>query len=213
MFFEIPNDRDVMASLVEAVPSDWSAVDGWLLAPENLIDSERVARHIGFAMQTFHGMSLSTIESGDQNSKQTGQDLVKIILGQKLPGFLTFAQAGHRSGNITLMAVRQIAAGFLRMGYRGGLRFCRHVQENENEGHLAKCSFMFDPWYGSRDLGNEAGPQPARIKIEWQSGQKGGKKDFVAIVAICRSLKLRKYKPKCGIQDPAFKCEDGNPTT
>jgi hypothetical protein len=51
LFFEIPNDQEVKAKLVEAVPNDWTWVNGILGPSEDLVSSGRVVSGTGIAIQ------------------------------------------------------------------------------------------------------------------------------------------------------------------
>jgi hypothetical protein len=113
---------------------------------------------------------------------------------QKLPSFVRFDEAGYDPHVVTMELAKRAAIAFLKKGYSGHLYFykgCRDYSATDNDG---RCFITFEPWKGVPFMNDEAGDQPARIRLEWFYGQKG--KDCVEpIIAVCRSLGLREYEP------------------
>ncbi len=197
LFFEIPDNQEVMAKLVEAVPSDWAWLDGGLRALNTLISSGEVEENTGFALERFHTIRPTIVGSYDQsNGKRRIPNLFAIMVEQKLPGFINFNEAGYESRIITLDLAKQIAAGFLRKGYRGSLHFFKDCYNNNKYDNSARCELIFSPWRAPRGWSEEAGPQPARVMLEWESRYGGGEEEDIAPIAgVCRSLNLREYIP------------------
>lgn len=197
LFFEIPDDQEVVVKLVEAVPSNWSWVDGGLHAPKVLVASGQVEENTGFAVERFYSINPTIIGNYDRNEwgKQEKPNLFAIMVEQKLPGFITFNEAGYDEHNIIFELAKRIAIGFLRKGYRGRLRFYQGCYNNKKYDNPARCEMIFKPWHGAPIYREEAGPQPARVKLEWESCYYGKEEDIAPIVAVCRSLNLREYVP------------------
>ena len=196
LFFEIPDDQEVMAKLVEAVPSNWSWVDGGLHAPKILIASGQVEENTGFAVERFHSIHPTIVGSYDRNEGKRGKpNLFAIMVEQKLPGFIRFDEAGYDAHIVTLELAKRVAVGFLRKGYRGGLHFYRGCYDNSKYDNPARCGIIFEPWHGAPMRREEAGAQPARVKLEWESRYYGKEEDITPIVAVCRSLNLHEYAP------------------
>ena len=197
LFFKIPNDLEVMAKLVEAIPSHWSWVDGQLRAPKCLIDVGEVEESTGFAVMRFHSIRPTIIGRYDEDKRRNKDpNLFAIMLEQKLPGFIMFDEAGYETPEITLELVKRIAAGFLRKGYRGGLHFYSGCYDNSKYNNPAKCSMIFEVWNGgSFSKSGETGMQPARVKIGWESKYCGKEEHIASIVSVCRSLNLCEYIP------------------
>lgn len=197
LFFKIPDDQEVMVKLVEAVPANWSWVDGALDAPKNLVASGQVEENTGFVLRRFHSIQPTIIGSYDRNKGEWGNpDLFAIMVERKLPGFISFNEAGYNSCIVTLELAKRIAVGFLRQGYCGGLHFYSGCCDNNKYDNPARCSLIFEPWDGVKEMcREEAGPQPARVKLEWDSQYYGKEEDIAPIVAVCRSLNLHQYVP------------------
>lgn len=197
LFFEIPDDQEVMVKLIEAVPSNWSWVDGNLHAPETLIASGQAEEHTGFAVERFHSIHPTIVGSYDQDErKQRKSNLFAIMAEQKMPGFILFGEAGYDADVVTLELAKRIAVSFLRKGYRGSLRFYMDCYRNRKFDNPARCDIIFKPWHGAPALPKESGPQPARVKLGWESRYNGTEKNIAPIVAVCRSLNLHEYLPE-----------------
>lgn len=191
LFFEIPDDESIMAQLVQAIPENWSWVDGQLHAPLALIATKRAQADTGFSIDRFHSIHPTIIGSTGPNATKNKPNLFAIMVEQKLPGFVSFHEAGFDANMITLENAKRIAVGFLRKGYRGELSFykgCRGDNKYDNE---ARCSFAFESWHGAPCCDDEAGEQPARTHLEWDSGDE----NVALIAAVCWSLGLREYLP------------------
>lgn len=197
LFFEIPDDQEVMVKLIEAVPPNWSWVDGGLHAPKTLVASGQVEKNTGFAVERFHNINPTIIGSYNQNEGKRGKpNLFAIMVEQKLPGFIKFDEAGYDTHHIvTLELAKRIAVGFLRKDYRGSFRFFKGCYNNSKYDNPARCEMIFEPWHGAPVYREEAGSQPARVKLEWESRYYGKEDDIAPIVAVCRSLNFREYVP------------------
>lgn len=184
-----------MVKLVEAVPENWSWVDGGLYAPRILVESEQVEEHTGFVLERFHSIHPTIIGSYDQTMGRSRKpNLFAIMVEQRLPGFIRFIEAGY-GADITLELAKRVTVGFLRRGYRGGLHFFERCCNNHKYDNPARCSMIFEPWQGAPLCLEEAGLQPARVKLEWKSHYYGKQEDVAPVVAVCRSLNLRQYVP------------------
>ncbi|HDY73440.1 MAG TPA: hypothetical protein ENH86_02610 [Candidatus Jorgensenbacteria bacterium] len=115
------------------------------------------------------------------------------MVDQKLPGFIFFDEAGYRTPIISTELAKRITVGFLQKGYRGGLRFFKDCYGNCKFDNPARCDIASKPWHGGPASYEEGGPQPARIKIEWEGKYGGEEEDIAPIVTVCRSLNLREY--------------------
>lgn len=193
LFFEIPNDQEVKAKLVETMPNDWTWVNGILRAPEDLVFSGQVASDTGIAIQRFHDIHPTII--GERKPEGEGRlkpDLLAILVDRKLPSFIRFDEAGYNPYIVTMELAKRVAVAYLKRGYRGNLNFykgCHDYSATDNDG---RCYIAFEPWNGAPCMHEEEGHQPARIRLEWFYDRI----DCVeSIIAICRSLNLREYEP------------------
>jgi hypothetical protein len=199
LFFEIPDDCEVMAKLIGAVPSSWAWVDGCLWAPPELVASKEAIEDTGFSLSRFHTIH-PTIRGKDvfiegQGWTKTNPNLMAILVERKLPGFIVFEEAGYQEPLITMELSKQIAIAYVRKNYGGHLSFYKDCYRNSKYDNPAKCLLTLQPWQGPPISGKEAGDQPARARLEWESRYGGKEKDIEPIIAVCHELNLREYSP------------------
>lgn len=193
LFFEIPDNQEVMTRLVESVPSNWSWVDGELHAPKHLIDSGQVEENTGFALERAHEIHPTIIGSYDRSTgKRRKPNLFAIMVKRKLPGFIKFDEAGFNAHIVTLKLAKAVAVGFIQNGYRGKLHFFKGWDCDDKYDNDARCEMIFEPWHGAPCEREEAGTQPARIQLVWNRSCERNE-DITPIIAACRLLNLRQY--------------------
>ena len=190
LYFEIPDDSEVMVRLVESVPSKWSWIDGSLHASDALVASGVVAGKTGFELSRFH-----TIHPTIVGSSKMKADLYAIMVEQKLPAFIRFNEAGYGGEPVTMELSKKVIMAFLRKGYRGWLHFSAGCYDNNKDQNPARCDFAFEKWEGAPFQREESGKQPARLKLGWTEEYCGKARDIEPILSLCRTLNLRQYGP------------------
>lgn len=187
-FFEIPEDSDVMAKIIESVPTSWSFMDGVLCPTKDIIASGQVEERTGFNISRFY--SINPTIAGENVG--VIPNLFGILVEQKIPAFISFEEAGYEDHRIiTFELVKRIAAGFVRKGYRGHLSAFRDCQDDDKYNNSAKCKIALKPFEGSAAF-DELGQQPPRVRLEWRAHCD----EYVApIVTACQSLNLLGYSP------------------
>ena len=197
-FFEIPDDDEVKVKLVEAIPDNWSFLDGQLNAPKSAINAGLVQEDTGFAVARFHSIKPTIIGRYDQKVQgRVEPNLFAIMVDGKLPGFVSFDEAGleaRSKGDIKMALSKRIVIGFIRKGYLGGLHFYSDCISNNKYYNPARCDMAFQPWDAGPLYDGECGPQPARIKLSWADTSRG-QIDIDPLRGICLSLGLRQYEP------------------
>lgn len=144
-FFEIRNNRDLRANLVEAIPSNWEWVDGSLVAPSEFIAWGQVSEDTGFVLGNFLGFKPTIVGSYDRGTtRRSKPDLFAIMVEQKLPGFVSFDEAGKDASIITFELSKRLAIGFLKKGYRGSLRFYKGHHHDNKYHNPAQCNMRFE---------------------------------------------------------------------
>lgn len=196
VYFELPEDGDVMAQVVEAVPDSWSWVDGFLSAESGLIAASRVLKDTGLRLSRFHSIKPTIV--GRRRSQEEGEsvpDIFGFVIEHKLPGFVSFDEAGFQEGKVvTLALAKRLAAGFIRLGYRGGLWFSAGCCDNQKYSNPAICDIRLQPWEGFH-CSEERGEQPSRVKLEWNAEFGGSQAMVDPIAEACRRLGLKEYDP------------------
>lgn len=128
IFFDVPNDQDLMKNLVQKVPSNWLWVDGGLLAPKRLFISKDADARL-------------VVESGRYRPHG--------VVNPPLPGIAHFSHEGYGDlGGIEFG--KNLIVRFLDLGYRGRLFFYRDFTGEFLYNNSARCVFEFKPDGGSR---------------------------------------------------------------
>lgn len=196
-FFEIPNDRDAMVRLLEAIPSRWSQVNGELHAPHVLVDLGHVQQDTGWVIDQFHALHPRMV--GRRRSKGIPYDkpnVYAITVEQKLAGFVYFDGAGQgAAGNaVTVQEVKELAVGFVKQGFRGDLQFLLLASGWKYE-MKAQCELHLESWRGTSCFQEEVGEQPAHLKVAWDERWDGKEEDILSILETCHELNLREFTP------------------
>lgn len=190
--FEIPDDNEVIAQLIEAVPLNWSWIDGRLSASAEAISLGGIAPNSGFALQRFHAIH-PTIIGKKKDGKMINPDFYSLIVEKKLPEFISFDEAAFETAyeGLTMEVVKNIAIAFVRLNYRGHLCFFSGCCDNYKYDNPAGCSFTLVPWIPAPVLRDEYPLEkyPATVKVEWNKEFGGKEKDVKPILLICENLK------------------------
>lgn len=198
IFFEIPDDNhEIMTELVEAAPSGWSWVDGVLKPSEKLVASGNVQNNTGFDLNRWGDCKIVgkyKEEYKEGENRQECPNLHAIIVEQKLPGSIVFTETGYSDG-MGLVSAKHLIVGLINKGYRGQLSFYKDCYDNKKFNNPARCAIVLKKWCGPLWY-EENGPQPARIKLEWEGRYGGNEKDIYPVLTVCRSLNLKGYTPQ-----------------
>jgi hypothetical protein len=193
-FFEIPDDGEKMAKLVEAIPL-WSCMSGALTAPAVLVTSGMALAGTGIELNRYDDPGASIVGLRRPDVGRLKPDLEALIVGRMMPGFVTLDMVGYDRNAHTFGQAKRIVCGLLRMGYRGWLSVYNGFHRDNTYDNAARCSIQFAPWNGAPMMDEEAGPQPARMKLEWEPRYGGKKADVVPLETACAALGLRPYRP------------------
>jgi hypothetical protein len=183
-FFEIPDNPQIVAALVAAIPSNWRWVEGTLNAPNSLLSSGEALADTNLWLSRFHTIN-STIRGVRTENETKPPNLFGILLEHKLPGSVRFDEAGldaHTPADITLSLAKKFAIAFIAKGYRGDLVFFSNAYRNYMYNNPERCSI---------DFFGEIG----QVKIEWDENYGGNEKNIESFVATCKSLELRERQP------------------
>ncbi|MDO8551822.1 MAG: hypothetical protein Q7S03_04050 [bacterium] len=184
-YFEIPDDSMVMVKVLEAIPPDWFLFKGLLEAPEALVSAGKAVKDNGFYVGRHYCIKPTVIRRSESRDRIEVPDLFAFIVERKLPEFVSFVELGNNSSEITLDQGKEIIKGLLKLGYRGSIWF---VKDSLHNG----CDIRLIPWKGPSAANEEAGKQPARIRVY---RDKGEDVDMMPLVLSCRSLGLKVYEP------------------
>jgi hypothetical protein len=204
--FEIPDNSEVMAQLIEAVPSGWSWVDGYLSAPDQFIRHGKIALNSGFVLQRFHSIH-PTIVGRKKDEERINPDFYSLIVERKLPEFITFDEAAFETSceGLTMEVVKSIAIAYVRCHYRGGLRFYGGYRNNHKYDNPARCSINLVRWSHALFIRDEYPLEeyPSTVEVQWNREFGGEEKDVQPILLVCERLNLQELKPMLTSKEPA----------
>lgn len=172
--FKVPNDSEVMVQLVEAIPITWSRVDGVIYAPKSLVSSGQAEKNTGYCLDWSKGTVI--IGRTRRGGVRITPNVPAIIIEQKLPGFISFVEAGYQPA-VSLEFAIEVAAHFLRKGFRGDLHFCSEHVNNRRFDNPACCTFIFST-------------SPPLVRLTWDEKRGDSEEDVSSVVSTCLSLGL-----------------------
>ncbi|WKZ29298.1 MAG: hypothetical protein QY323_01050 [Patescibacteria group bacterium] len=182
----MPDDSEALARVIEAVPQEWSWVDGRLGPPQALVENGQVARTAGYFIGRFH--SIHPTIQGPWNHKERRSDrpdLCEILIEHKLPLFIAFDEAGFQERTMHLGAAKKIAAHHVRFGYRGWLFWYVGWDDDDKYRNEARCEMHF-----SRQE-NEAKNWLVELAVLPRFG--GKPEALTPLLEACRALGLKEF--------------------
>lgn len=192
LVFSLPDDSNVIASVIRSVPDSWSWVDGTLSVPKPLVSEDLAMPDTGYLLSRFRNVRAEVVgrtlgELGVAYDKPP--DLFGFLVERKRPAWVKFDEAGYdNSHDLTLATAKRLAGGFVHLGYRGILRFfsdCRHNNKFHNPARLylemAAGDCLVGEGYSARGL----------ILISWEEAYGGSQADIQVPLDLCRSLELK----------------------
>ncbi len=143
--FALPDEGDILARIIEVIPSSWAWIDGHLDASSALVASGQVAEKSGFDISRWHSIR-PTIGGPWNHEKNCADrpDLAEILIERKLPRFIRFTEAGFQEHTASFLLAQKVAVHFLRRAYRGWFSIsagCYDNNKHENPAYLEmRCS-------------------------------------------------------------------------
>jgi hypothetical protein len=185
LFFRIPDGTAPRIALVSAIPSDWQSLNGVLFAPDASISSGLAVATTGYIIDRDR-LRLKDLEETIYDLEGT----IGLLVERRLPRFVRFTTVGQYN-SFPLQFAQRMAIGYLNLDYLGWLNFGKYVNSDR------ECQLYMRPWEGGGLDSQEAGPQPARVKLAWGSHYGSDPPEsFTPIVAVCRELGLEQYIPE-----------------
>src|SRR5580692_6334741 len=112
----LPDDSQLAARIVGAIPGYWSDVSGTLSAPEVDLRSGRASRNTGYRYHRFPGELEMVGRLVDDRLIEP--EFNAILFEGKWPGFISFDETGYRSHS-KFLAAKRMASSFVERGYQG----------------------------------------------------------------------------------------------
>ena len=186
--YKLPEDKETVARVVELIPPNWSTFSGVLRAPLAFYEKDKVAKDTQLVISRFYSVHPTivgwkndlpyehwTLEKIVHTPKQCEPRLVDVLVRGKMFSSVLFDSPGYDE-DVKLDVAKEIAAGFVRRGYKGSLYGVR--RQNDYESSQAEDMMINHP--------------SSRITLEWNEGNGGSRANFAAIEKSLRELEVEK---------------------
>jgi hypothetical protein len=187
LYFELKDDAESMASVVEKMPNRWERFGGELRATlGGGFTEEQVAKQTGFYFGNFHGAQIG----GWGKHKP---DLIGLLAGGKHPHFLYFEREFNMHPDHLVLV-----GALVRKGYRGNINFESTFYQSDRTHWTDGCHIYFGTWEVKKGIfcrfeDEGLGVHSPRLKL-WYSDRDGRYDSIKPAVEFCRSLGLREYQ-------------------
>jgi len=201
LYYELPDDNGIVAGVVDAIPSNWSWVDGTLGAPERLHERGRISENSVLLISRFYSIkpTLSVIKERDKDSgfylpvERVGPKIKEIILDKKLPFRIRFDEAAFgTSKEITMDDVKEIARRFIEIGYKGHMGAFRDYHNNHKYDNSA--SFHFSQYGRDENKLFRTQGLPPFVELGWDERYSGRREYLDSIVEALERLGLKEIQ-------------------
>ncbi len=218
LIYELPEDINKVAKIVEAIPSDWYTLNGVLFATRELYEKGQVAKNLSLVVSGSEPRRPYIVGRCDDPQKwwtevkeisrecECMPEIADIALRNKLFSSVHFDKIGceaysYHPGYICnifplLSPMKELAAGLIRVGYDGYLSASNAY--HTNYGYVMPDEFCLkyfhDVDYAGRLEGLQYYSRQSRITLEWYNACGGRKEDFDEIVNVFDSLGLKAKK-------------------
>lgn len=159
--FQLPaGDIKAAVALTQAVPPDWSWIDGQLDASLQAIVAKRVTQ-AGWKLDRFRGLQVMTLlpegesfwrlsaEEGELSLMARREAYLQLLTNTAEPLFVNFYEAGFDEaewGTLPLESIKQIAISYMQRGYSGDLFFYSNCYNNCGAYNPESCSLHLRPF-------------------------------------------------------------------
>ncbi len=180
----------VVASLIEAVPDDWSDMSGWLDSAD-----PNAAWDTGYEFHR-HGSGVRIVARRrfvphDKIAEVVRPDPAALLIEGRSPGFISFEDTGYDSSQEFLSA-RSLAVGFVRRGYLGWLSINNGRRRKYADQMPVQVDFHLSPWRLLVDSGVPHRTMPPAVRLSWNEDCGGAPAQLESVHAICRRV-LREW--------------------
>jgi hypothetical protein len=190
--FTLPDDAEVIGRLIQAVPDSWSWLDGVLYVPRRLVDEEHALTETGYILSRFRGVRTELagkLIPNDGTRKAQRPDLFGFLVERKYPGWLRFDEAGYNDHDeLPLATAKRLAEGYVKLGYRGLLRFYSDCRDNNKYHNPARFYLEMSP--GDCLVGTGFAATGIAL-VSWEKAHGGMQQDVAHVLELCRSLDLK----------------------
>ena len=199
LIYELPEDNiEKIAKCINAIPSNWSWVDGCLTAPKKLYEQGKIAENTRLNISRFYSIKPTIIgyndaPFGEKAARKEGliaPKLIDIILKGKLYSSIDFYEAAFETSECNMDTVKELAIGFIEKGYNGVI--LAYSGYNDNNKYDNPERFGISTSHTEESFHSPA--MPAHIKLTWDKEHGGKKENLKEIIKTIEKLGLKELK-------------------
>ncbi len=195
----MPQDREAVAEIINSIPPNWCWIDGNLSATRELYHSGQVAENTQLFISRFYSIKPTIIGSDNvpyedgysMRERKEGVILPKIsdiILRKKLFSSVSFDEAAFESRQISIDLVKELAEGFILLGYKGWIDAFSGYKDNSKYANPERFCLTHAP----KKCGT--GVLPPNISLFWNSKFGGKRENLDRIVIRLEKLRLKQIE-------------------
>lgn len=201
LIYELPEEKEKVAEIVDSIPSKWCWIDGGLTAPRSLYESGRIAKNTRLFLGRFYSIKPTLIGAHDvpygekfmgDKDKTVTPAIRDIVLEGKLVSSVRFDTAGfetHADG-ITVETVRELAAGFIRLGYKGCIQAYSGYDDNNRCDNPE--SFSLTHYTTIRSMFDRE--EPPHVRLDWDPKFCGKRENLEGMISVFSKMGLKELK-------------------
>lgn len=197
--YELPQDREAVAEIVRAIPSNWCWIDGQLSATRELYQRGQIAENTRLFISRFYSIKPTIIGSDDVPYEDDGSARIRkegiilpkisdIILRKKLFSSVSFNESAFESNGVPMDLVKELAEGFIQMGYKGWIDAFSGYENNHKYDNPERFSLT----YASERCGSVL--LPPNISLCWNPKFGGKKENLDGIIIQLEKLRLKQIE-------------------
>jgi len=202
LLYELPQDREVVAEIAKAIPSDWCWVDGCLSAPRALYESGQVAQNTRLSISRYHSITPTIVGVDDvpyedeHYLRKRKQGIIsqinEVVLKAKFFSSVSFDGAAFETRDSSIDTVRELAAEFIKRGYKGWIN--AYSGHNRNNKYDNPERFSFTHAHTRGGTITDPTPLPPHISLQWEPKYGGNRENLDEIIAKLEKLGLRPFE-------------------
>lgn len=203
IYYEMPRKKEDVVAVVKAIPSGWSWVDGYLIAPRELYDQGQIALNTRLVISRF-GSTRPTIVGKDDvpyedslNRRELKKDInpriIDIAVKRKLFSGVSFAEAAFQDRPMQMAYLKELIEGFIGLGYKGWISAYSDHKNNSKYDNPETLSMQH---FGDKACFLNPVDLPPHICLTWEEKHGGKRGNLDEIISTLEKLGLRKFQPQ-----------------
>jgi hypothetical protein len=203
IYYEMPQKKEGVIEVVMAIPSSWSWVDGFLMAPKELYEQDQIALNTGLAVSRFYSIRPTIIGRDDvpyedslvrrKTKKDLNPSIIDIAVRRKLFSSVSFDEAAFQDHPLSMSALKKLILGLIGLGYKGWIQAYSDHKNNSKYDNPETLSFQH---FGQGSSFINPAELPPHILLTWEEKHGGKRENLDEIIRVLERLELKKIQPQ-----------------